>query len=294
MLRSIEEPAAAVKERGTRNVKVTNVQRLVESGVLLAMGVVLSIIKLLDLPYGGSVTVASMFPVMLIAYRHGPGYGLVSAAVYGAIQQLLGLKTLSFVSTWQSVIAVIMLDYVIAFAVIGFGGAFRRRFGEKQSLELCSGAFLVCILRYACHVISGATVWAGLSIPTKAALAYSFAYNATYMVPETIVMLIAAYFLGTSMNFRLPTPVRIARRNDRIPVFSILAIFAIAVTVIVDVALIFKNMQDAESGNWNINGLAEVNWLAVGIVSAVGVAIAAVLFIIDRVKAGKACKSSGQ
>ena len=104
--------------------KISATQRLVESALLIAMGVVLSLIKIIDLPYGGSVTIASMFPVMLIAYRHGLGFGLVSATVFGGIQQLLGLKTLSWVSTWQSVLAVILLDYIVAFAVIGLGGLF--------------------------------------------------------------------------------------------------------------------------------------------------------------------------
>ncbi|MBQ3867663.1 MAG: energy-coupled thiamine transporter ThiT, partial [Clostridia bacterium] len=137
--------------------KISATQRLVESALLIAMGVVLSLIKIIDLPYGGSVTIASMFPVMLIAYRHGLGFGLVSATVFGGIQQLLGLKTLSWVSTWQSVLAVILLDYIVAFAVIGLGGLFRGRFGKRtdgQVYELLAGALLVCLLRYICHVIS--------------------------------------------------------------------------------------------------------------------------------------------
>jgi thiamine transporter len=272
----------------SRNVKVSTTQRLVESAVLLAMGVVLSLIKLFELPYGGSVTIASMFPVMLIAYRHGIDYGLVSALVFGGIQQLFGLKNLSYVSSWQSVLTVILLDYVVAFAVIGFGGIFRRRFGKNQALELSLGAILVCLLRYACHVVSGATVWAGLSIPTTGAVTYSLAYNATYMIPETIVLVMVAYFLGSSMDFRQPTPVRISRSADnRIPIFAILSLFVLAVTIIVDVTLIFSKLQDAETGDWNVNGFSEVNWLPVIIVSAVGVVAAVVLFIVHKARSKK-------
>lgn len=268
-----------------KNVKVSTTQRLVESAVLLAMGVVLSLIKLFELPYGGSVTVASMLPVILIAYRHGLDYGLVSAVVYGAIQQLFGLKNLSYVSTWQSVLTVILLDYIVAFAVIGFGGAFRRRFGKNQGLELALGGLLVCLLRYFCHVVSGATVWAGLSIPTRGAIAYSLAYNATYMIPEAIVLIAAAWFLGSSMDFRQPTPIRVSRNaQNRVPVFTILAFLVIVAVVITDVVLIFSKLQDAETGSWNPSGFSEVNWLPVIIVSAAGLVIAAALFVVERVR----------
>ena len=60
-------------------------KRLVESAILLALATVLSLIKLAELPYGGSVTIASMLPVVIISYRHGLGYGLLSGAVFGVI-----------------------------------------------------------------------------------------------------------------------------------------------------------------------------------------------------------------
>ncbi len=174
------------------NKTVSRVQMLVESAVMLAIATVLSMIKLFNLPYGGSVTIASMLPIIIISYRHGLRWGLLSGLVYGIIQQLLGLDTLSWVTTWQSIVAVILLDYIIAFAVTGFGGVFRKKCSQPMALLL--GALLVGLLRYICHVISGATVWAGLSIPTNAAMIYSLGYNATYMIPETITHIVT--FLG--------------------------------------------------------------------------------------------------
>ena len=61
-----------------------------------------------------------MLPIVIISYRHGIGRGLVSGLIFGVIQQLLGLKTLTFVTTWQSILAVIVLDYLFAFAAAGF------------------------------------------------------------------------------------------------------------------------------------------------------------------------------
>ena len=284
---TISENTAISKQSGSRNVKVSHTQRLIESALLIAMGTVLSLIKIIDLPYGGSVTVASMLPVMIIAYRHGLGYGLVSAAVFGGIQQLLGLKTLSWVSTWQSVLAVIFLDYVIAFAVIGFGGIFRRKL-KDQALELSLGAVLVCALRYLCHFVSGVTVWTGFALPTMGAVVYSFAYNATYMLPEMIVMTVTAYFLGSSLDFRFSTPVRVKKTGEhKVPVFGILSLLVVAATIITDVALIFGKLQNADTGEWYLGGLKDVNWTAVIIVTAAGLILAAVLMLIDKEKREK-------
>ena len=95
---------------------------MVECAILIALATVLSLIKFVDLPYGGSITVASMLPIALISYRRGLGWGLGSALVYAVIQQLFGLKNLSYATSWQAVIAIIMLDYIIAFVVIGLIG----------------------------------------------------------------------------------------------------------------------------------------------------------------------------
>ena len=192
--------------------KISRTKKMVECAVLLAIATVLSLIKIVDLPYGGSVTIASMLPVVIISYRHGLGYGLISGTLYGLIQQLLGLNTLSYVTTWQSILAVILLDYVVAFMVIGLGGIFRKSV-PNQAAAMTLGSMLVCVLRYICHVISGCTVWAGLSIPTSAAFVYSLAYNASYMIPETIVLAVAAYYLGSSLDFRVEHPVRMIREK---------------------------------------------------------------------------------
>ncbi len=263
--------------------KITKTQALVESAILIAIATMLSLIKIVDLPYGGSVTIASMLPIIIIAYRHGVGTGLTAGLVYGILQQLLGLNTLSYVSTWQSVLAVILLDYIIAFLVLGLGGVFRKTF-STQAPALVLGGLLVCLLRYTCHVISGATVWAGLSIPDADALIYSFAYNATYMLPETIVLLLAAYYVGSTLDFRSNQPVRLAKTDKKngIPLFGILAGLIFTAGVIFDVALIFSKLQNGDTGEWNIAGLHDVNWMLFGIVTAAAAVIGTALFLAGK------------
>ena len=262
-------------------------RKLVEAALLVALATVLSVLKIAELPYGGSITLASMFPILLLAYRHGTLWGLGGATVYAVLQQLLGLNNLSYFTTWQSVLAIIFLDYVIAFAVVGLGGIFRR-VTEKQNLALAAGGLLVCVLRYLCHVISGATVWVGLSIPDSAALGYSLIYNATYMIPETIVLIAVAYYLGSLLDFRRDQPVRLVRDQSvpsEVGVLSLLAgVFAL-VGVIVDVSLIFPRLQNAKTGEFDVTGLAVTDgfadsfWLPVILVSTVCALVCAGLLI---------------
>ena len=76
--------------------KRINVRALTECSVMIALSVVLGFIKVADMPYGGSVTPASMLPVLILAYRHGTKWGIGSALVASLLQALLGLKNFSY------------------------------------------------------------------------------------------------------------------------------------------------------------------------------------------------------
>ncbi len=256
------------------------VRALVESAMMVALATVLSLLKIIDMPYGGSVTVGSMLPMIILAYRYGLGWGFGAGSVYAALQQLLGLSTLSYVTGWQSVLAVIMLDYIVAFAVVGLGGIFRR-IVKKQRTALALGGVLVSVLRYICHVISGCTVWAGLSIPDSAAFLYSISYNLTYMLPEAIILTALAYYLGGMIDFTREVPVRTAApavsEGDGSLVF--LAGLSYLLGGIVDISLIAPNLQDPKSGEFTFAYLGEVEWLAVAIVTAFALILGTALLV---------------
>ncbi len=272
------------------NIRLEKSRKLVECALLIAIATILSMIKIAQMPAGGSVTIASMLPLILIAYRHGLGWGLGSGFVYGIVQQLLGLKNLSYVTTWQSVIAVILLDYLIAFLVLGFGGVFRKAF-RKQNIAIAVGALLAALLRYLCHVISGATVWAGLSIPTGAALSYSLIYNATYMLPETIILVIVAFYLASLIDFRTEKPVRMSAAESKISAAADLTtVFAGIVAIgalVFDIATIFLHLQN-DDGKFDWSGLAVTGpfvksfWLSVIVVTAVAFIVVLTLILIRK------------
>ena len=279
------------KEKTKDSNSISSTRILAECALMLAVGIVLSLVKLFDLPYGGSVTVASMLPIIIISYRHGIKYGLITGLAYGIIQQLLGLKTLSYVTTWVSILAVILLDYIIAFAVIGFGGLFKKII-KNQPAALVAGTILACLLRYACHVISGATVWAGLSIPTNAALIYSFGYNATYMIPETIVTVVLAYYIGSLIDFRNPS-IRHMKQTEKtkLPLLYWTGGLAISAAIVVVISAVFPHLQNPDTGKFDFAGLSSVNWMVVIIAVAAGAVIAAISFGIAALKKKKAAKA---
>ncbi len=261
------------------------VRALVESAMMVSLATVLSIFKLVDMPYGGSVTIASALPLVILAYRLGVGWGIGAGFVFSAVQQLLGLSNLSYVTGWQSVLAVILLDYIIAFTLAGLGGVFKKVCKAQQS-ALVLGSLFVSILRFICHIISGATVWAGLSIPDEAALIYSIGYNATYMIPETIILIAMAYYLGGIIDFSKPVPVRSTdpRLSGKDPMLYIGGGASLLLGVMIDTWLVAPNLQDAESGEFYIAGLANVDWIAFAVVTAITLGAGITLLVLGRLK----------
>ena len=252
--------------------KIKNLTRpLVEGAIMVAFATVLSLIKLVDMPYGGSVTFASMLPILIISYRHGVSMGLMTGVVYSMMQQLLGLNTLSYFTTWQSIVAVIVIDYLLAFAFVGLGGCLRGRIvflndapvSKKQGAELALGMLLVCVVRYIFHTVSGATVWAGLSIPTEAALVYSLGYNATYMIPETVINVCAALWIGGALDFSKAVPKRIieikcAKGIERVKLLPRIAGFLILLAAVIDSLIIAPYLQDPLTGSFTFAYISDI------------------------------------
>ena len=204
-------------------------QRLTTSAIMLAIATVLAIvcemIPFLNLPFGGGFTVASMLPIVLVAYMYGIGWGFFTAFTYSCIQVLISLimgKTVLALFTPSSdeymgsiwiAIAIILIDYVLAYTVLGSGGIFRKVVKNKTA-ALVLGVVLALSLRYLCHIASGYIfygAWAewffsqegfyaiGEKIlgwlgghPKVLSLVYSVFYNGLFMLPEIVITSIAA------------------------------------------------------------------------------------------------------
>ena len=260
---------------------------MTECAVMIALSTVLSIVKIAEMPYGGSITMASMLPIVVAVYRHGGAWGFGTAMANALIQMLLGLNNFSYFTTWQSVVALAIFDYVLAFVAFALSGVFKKII-KSQCAAMTLGALLASILRYFCHVISGATIWAGLSIPSEAALLYSFSYNATYMLPESIILVLVCAYISSVIDFRRDIPSRMAKDSlSKVESYSFIAAgLVLLVGIILDVVAIFPILQDELGGEFLITNLAKVNWLYVGIVTGAAILIAAalIIFVIIRKK----------
>lgn len=170
------------------------VYKLTFSAVIVALASALSLIKIYELPLGGSVTLLSMLPIVVISISLGLKWGVGSAFVYSLIQLFFGIVMdglLGWGLTPAYLVGTIFLDYIIAFTVLGFAGAFAKK-GYAGTL---AGISLVFVLRFISHLFSGAILF---GIPEKWAdkfsnvWLYSAAYNGSYMLPELVITLIAA------------------------------------------------------------------------------------------------------
>lgn len=183
----------------------TRTKKLVLGGIMVALGTVLSFLKLYHLPQGGSITVVSMLPVMLFAYIAGTKWGLGAGFVLGVLQLLFGLEDLKGVSG-ATVAGSVFLDYLLAFTVLGLAGIFRNKL-KNRPLGFTLGCLIAGLLRYLSSFLSGWILWGeyadvafspellgGMSGNTLACF-YSLLYNGSYMIPEIIITCIAAFLV---------------------------------------------------------------------------------------------------
>ena len=167
--------------------------RLVLSAVMIGLATVLSLIPFFKMPFGGSATLCSMLPILLIAYRYGPKWGLLTGFVYALIQLLLDVGAmLAWGLTVQALVGSFILDYIAAFTILGLAGIYGKGFAKYLL-----GMTTVVILRFVFHVTSGMIFFSSYAyaenlpnIIKNNVLLYSVVYNGAYLLPDLILCLI--------------------------------------------------------------------------------------------------------
>ena len=193
----------------------------------MVLAMVCALIPFLNLPFGGGFTVASMLPVVIISYMYGMKWGFFSAAIYSVIQIVMDLylgKGSTLIALFMpnsedymgigAAIAILIIDYLVAYTLLGFGGAFRKM--KNKTLALTLGVVLALSLRYLAHIVSGYIfygAWAewfftqdnfyaigGWILDTFSgeglAIIYSIFYNGLYMIPEIIITAVASVIVS--------------------------------------------------------------------------------------------------
>ncbi len=173
-----------------------NAKTLATGAICIAMSFLLSYIKLFELPFGGSVTLVSMLPLMLFSWLYGVGPGLVVGTAYGFLQLLQN----AYIVHWLQLI----LDDPLAFAMLGLAGIFRR---YERAWALPAGILVACFGRFLCHLISGMVFFGSVSIDAGGfwtLFTGSAIYNGGYMGVEAgISALVASLPPVQSMARRL-------------------------------------------------------------------------------------------
>lgn len=152
-----------------------------EAAIMIALAVILSFVKIWSMPQGGSVSL-TMLPLFLLSFRRGPAVGVLSGIIYGAVSMLFDGIIYHPLS--------ILLDYILAYGVLGISGFFK-----KNPLGIVLGTTFGSALRFLCSFLSGAVLFAEYAPKGQNPFVYSLIYNLSYILPETLICIVALFFL---------------------------------------------------------------------------------------------------
>ena len=162
--------------RRTYNINI-NTKTITYSSMCICIATVMSYIKIIQLPQGGSVVFCSMIFISLIGYLFGVYAGILGGIVFGLIQLIINPFIVNPIQ--------VFLDYIVAFGVLGLSGIF------KNSINgLTKGFLLGAMVRLIISTISGVVFFSEFLSIGNSLWFYSLIYNASYILPEVFITLI--------------------------------------------------------------------------------------------------------
>lgn len=133
---------------GRKDKKGFDSRSIAFAAVCIAMSFALSYLRIVKLPQGGSITLASLLPLMLYSYMFGTKKGVFAGMIYGVLQ--------AFQDTYILHPAQFLLDYPLAFSAIGLAGMFARTDSLRYpQVKFALGAVVAGVGRLAMHFVSG-------------------------------------------------------------------------------------------------------------------------------------------
>ncbi len=177
--------------------KKWSTRMLAEGGVMIALSLLLSRIKVYEAPQGGSVTAGSMIPIMFFAMRWGIGSGMFVGAVYGILKCIL--------SPWIVHPVQFLLDYPIAFGLLGLAGIASMENSEtmrgKDYFKVVLGVLLAICGRMISHLLAGVIFFKDAALEAgRNPWIHSIIYNSTYLIPEFIISSIILMLLWKPLS----------------------------------------------------------------------------------------------
>lgn len=179
-----------------------NIYALCQSAIFIALATILSFLPVYEMPMGGSVTLASMLPILFIGVKFGSKWGLGSAFVYALIQlgqALVKGNVFIYCVGATAVIICVIFDYLVPFSILGFSFFASAKNEKKVNLVRTLVVFgIIIFVRFLCHFVTGITIWGQWDDGFIGAFIYSVSYNGSYMLPELVLTLVVTAFLLTS------------------------------------------------------------------------------------------------
>ncbi len=157
----------------------SSTKQLTFSALAIALATVTSMIKLIHMPMGGSVTLLSMLFIVLVGYWYGLGAGLTAAFTYGVLQMVIDPYILTIPQA--------LVDYIFAFTALGLSGLF-----SKQKHGLLKGYIVAVLARYFFAFLSGWIFFGAYAADYgfKSGVIYSLAYNGAYLGAEAAITIV--------------------------------------------------------------------------------------------------------
>ncbi len=184
----------------------TNLSTLAECAVMLALSFALSSAKLFEMPMGGSVTVASMLPVMLISIKYGPVVGISTSFVYSLTQLLQAFASANvfpYCETPGTLVVCILFDYVVPFTLLGLAGIFYKlKLTSRPEINVYIGITAVVLVRFVSHFITGVVIWKQWAPEGMGKYLYSFLYNGSFLAVDFAICIICAVLMFRKAEIR--------------------------------------------------------------------------------------------
>ena len=183
--------------------KNNNLKIMTECTLMISLSVVLSLFTIFKMPLGGSITLASMAPIIIISFRRGIRWGCLSGLILSFIQIIQGFHFPPVANAF-SLLSIITLDYFIPYISLGLADFFSVKTKNKK-FRIISGTISVLIIRLSSAVTSGILIWSEYAPKNVPIFRNSLIYNLTYMIPESILtifvcLLYLKYFYEKSEN----------------------------------------------------------------------------------------------
>lgn len=175
---------SAVVDR--KNKFVFDSKSIAYAAICIAMSFALSYLRIVRMPQGGSITPASLLPLMLYAFMFGAKKGIFAGFIYGLLQAL---------QSPDGVIhpAQFVLDFPLAFACMGLAGLFAnlKALNKLPQVQFLLGGIIAGLGRFIMHFISGTFAFGAYAPEGQPAWLYSLGYQAGYVLPDVAIAVVA-------------------------------------------------------------------------------------------------------